>query len=84
MQKITPMLWFDANAEEAIDFYTTVFDNSRVNAIERYPGGPLEGPVEGMEGRVLNADFVLEGYQFKALDGGQEFKFTPSISFLSI
>lgn len=81
MQKISPCLWFDRNAEEAIDFYTGLFDNSRVTTLERYPESPLEGPMEGMEGQILTAIFELKGYQFMALDGGPLFQFNPSISF---
>jgi predicted 3-demethylubiquinone-9 3-methyltransferase (glyoxalase superfamily) len=81
MQKITPYLWFDRQAEEAMSFYTSVFNNSKINSIQRYPEGPLEGPMQGMEGRVLNGTFELMGQQFFALDGGPIFKFTPAISF---
>jgi predicted 3-demethylubiquinone-9 3-methyltransferase (glyoxalase superfamily) len=81
MQKIIPTLWFETEDEEAMAFYTSNFENSGIKGIERYPEGPLEVPIKGMEGRVLNADFELEGYQFKALDGGPMFKFNPSISF---
>jgi predicted 3-demethylubiquinone-9 3-methyltransferase (glyoxalase superfamily) len=81
MQKITPFLWFDSQAEEAMNFYTAVFDNSKIVEINRYPEGPLEGPMAGMEGKVLTGVFQLAGFQFMALDGGPQFKFTPAISF---
>ncbi|SRR5258708_34237786 len=86
MQKITPFLWFDKNAEEAMNFYVSVFKrfgkDAKVINIGRYPEGPLEGPMKGMEGKVLTGMFELDGQQFMALDGGPVFKFNESISFL--
>ncbi|MBX4190216.1 VOC family protein [Candidatus Parcubacteria bacterium] len=88
MQKITPFLWFSDKAEEAINFYVSVFASSpakraesKVISIKRYPDGPLEGPMKGMEGKVLTAVFELEGQIFMALDGGQVFKPTGAVSF---
>ncbi len=81
MQKITPFLWFDKNAEEAMKFYTSVFKNSKIISITRYPEGATEGPMEGMGGQVLTGVFELEGQRFMALDGGPVFKFNESISF---
>jgi predicted 3-demethylubiquinone-9 3-methyltransferase (glyoxalase superfamily) len=81
MQKITPFLWFDTQAEEAVKFYTSIFKNSRVVSIKRYPEGPLEGPMKGMEGKVLTAVFELEGQRFMALDGGPFFQPTGAVSF---
>jgi predicted 3-demethylubiquinone-9 3-methyltransferase (glyoxalase superfamily) len=82
MQKISPYLWFTNNkAEEAINFYVSLFDNSRIVSIDRYPEGRQEEYMQGMEGKVLNAIFELGGYQFMALDGSSEFVFNPSISF---
>ncbi len=81
MQKITPFLWFDKNTEEAITYYSSIFDNSKVVSITRYPEGPLEGPMKGFEGKVLTAVFELQGQKFMALDGGPIFKFNPSVSF---
>lgn len=81
MQKITPFLWFDRNAEEAMKFYTAIFRNSKIVSIQRYPEGPLEGPMKGFEGQVLTGVFELEGQQFMVLDGGPVFKPTPAISF---
>jgi predicted 3-demethylubiquinone-9 3-methyltransferase (glyoxalase superfamily) len=76
MQKITPFLWFDNQAEEAVDFYTSVFKNSKRGNISRYgEAGP------GEPGSVLTASFELEGLQFTALNGGPAFNFTPAISF---
>ncbi len=90
MQKITPFLWFDKNAEEAINFYVDVFASnaaspsggsaSKVVSIKRYPEGPLEPPMAGMEGKVLTAVFELEGQTFMALDGGPIFKPTSAMS----
>jgi predicted 3-demethylubiquinone-9 3-methyltransferase (glyoxalase superfamily) len=82
IQKITPYLWFDKNAEEAINFYTSIFKDSKIVSIQRYPEGYSEGPLAGMEGKVINAIFELEGQQFMALDGGPIFEFNGSISFL--
>ncbi len=76
MQKITPCLWFDNQAEEAMYFYTSIFKNAKVGNLTRYgEAGP------GPEGSVLTASFELEGQQFIALNGGPEFTFTPAISF---
>ena len=76
MQRITPCLWFDGQAEEAANFYTSIFKNSRVLNISRYgEAGPMPA------GTVLTVDFELEGHEFTALNGGPEFKFTEAISF---
>lgn len=76
MQKITPFLWFDNQAEEAMHFYTSIFRNSRVGKVSRYGDA---GP--GPKGSVMSATFQLEGQEFMALNGGPHFKFTPAISF---
>jgi predicted 3-demethylubiquinone-9 3-methyltransferase (glyoxalase superfamily) len=74
-QKITPYLWFNGNAEEAVDFYTAVFADSRVTSVARWgEGGP------GPQGAVMNIVFELAGQQFIALNGGPQFPFTPAIS----
>jgi predicted 3-demethylubiquinone-9 3-methyltransferase (glyoxalase superfamily) len=76
MQKITPFLWFDGKAEEAMNFYVSVFKNSKVGRVTRYgEAGP------GPKGTVMSATFVLEGQEFYALNGGPQYKFTPAISF---
>ncbi|CAN5921440.1 VOC family protein [soil metagenome] len=75
-QKITPFLWFDGNAEEAMTFYTSVFKNAQVENIFR--NGP-QGP--GSEGSVMSGTFLLDGQRFMALNGGPHFSFTPAISF---
>lgn len=80
-QIITPFLWFDKQAEEAMNFYISIFDDARIVSIKRYPDGPLEGPWQGMEGRVLTAEFELAGQRFFALDGGPVFKPTGAVSF---
>ena len=81
MQKITPFLWFNTEAEEAMNFYTSIFKNSKIVSIKRYPEGPLEEPMKGMEGKVLTAVFELEGQRFMALDGGPVFKPSAAVSF---
>lgn len=75
MQKITTYLWFDNDAEEAINFYTSIFNNSRIVNVSRYPEG---GP--GPAGTMMSATFELEGQQFMALNGGPHFKFNEAIS----
>jgi predicted 3-demethylubiquinone-9 3-methyltransferase (glyoxalase superfamily) len=76
MQKITPFLWFDGKAEEAMNFYTSIFKNSRVLDIMRYgEAGP------GAKGTVMSVTFQLEGQEYIALNGGPQFSFTPAISF---
>ena len=76
MQKITPFLWFDGKAEEAANFYTSIFKNSKILNVGRYgEGGP--GPKE----TVMTTTFQLEGQEFIALNGGPQFKFTEAISF---
>jgi predicted 3-demethylubiquinone-9 3-methyltransferase (glyoxalase superfamily) len=77
MQKATPFLWFNNNCEEAINFYTSIFPNSKIVSITRYPDGPLEGPMKGFEGKVLTAVFELFGQKFMGLDGGPNV-FPPS------
>jgi predicted 3-demethylubiquinone-9 3-methyltransferase (glyoxalase superfamily) len=81
MQKITPFLWFDKQAEEAMNFYVSILKNSKIVSIKRYPEGPLEGPMKGMEGKVLTGVFELEGQRFMALDGGPYFKPSGAVSF---
>ena len=79
-QKITPCLWFDTRAEEAANFYTAIFDNSRINQISRYGNAGRE--VHGKEaGSVMLVEFELEGQTFTALNGGPQFKFDEAISF---
>jgi predicted 3-demethylubiquinone-9 3-methyltransferase (glyoxalase superfamily) len=75
MQKITPFLWFDDKAEEAMNFYVSIFKNSTIGSITRYGEG---GPVP--KGTVMTAKFQLDGQEFMALNGGPHFKFTEAIS----
>src|SRR5262245_27640703 len=76
MKKITPFLWFDGKAEEAMNFYVSIFKNSRVGSVTRYgEAGP------GPKGSVMTATFNLDGQDFIALNGGPHFKFTEAISF---
>ena len=76
MQKITPCLWFDTEGEEAANFYTSVFPNSKIVNVARYgSAGPRS------EGSVMTVDFELDGQQFVALNGGPQFTFNEAISF---
>ncbi len=77
MQKITPFLWFDNQAEEAMNFYVSIFKNSKVGKVSRYGDA---GP--GPKGSVMVATFQLNGQEFMALNGGPQYKFTEAISFL--
>ncbi|MDB5070464.1 MAG: hypothetical protein JWM87_1575 [Candidatus Eremiobacteraeota bacterium] len=76
MGKITPFLWFDGKAEEAANFYVSIFDNAKIVSVSRYgedtPGDP---------GTVMTVEFELDGQEFIALNGGPEYTFTPAISF---
>ncbi len=76
MQKITPFLWFNDQAEEAMNFYVSIFKDSRIIGVSRYgEAGP------GPKGMVMTATFQIEGLEFTALNGGPQFKFTEAISF---
>jgi predicted 3-demethylubiquinone-9 3-methyltransferase (glyoxalase superfamily) len=75
--RITPFLWFDSNAEEAVDFYLTVFKNSRKLSEFRTPEANGSG-----KGKVLTVSFELDGQKFTALNGGPVFKFTEAVSFV--
>ena len=75
MQKITTFLWFDNQAEEAMNFYCSIFKNSKILSVSRYgEAGP------GPKGQVMTGTFQLNGQEFMALNGGPEFKFTEAIS----
>jgi predicted 3-demethylubiquinone-9 3-methyltransferase (glyoxalase superfamily) len=75
MQKLTTCLWFNGNAGEAADFYTSVFKNSKIGKISRYgKGAPMP------EGTVMVATFEVQGHEFMALNGGPQYSFTPAIS----
>ena len=81
MQKITPHLWFEDNAEEAAKFYTSIFKNARVLDITHYGESAAEASGRP-KGTVMTVTFELEGQRFMALNGGPIFKFSPAISFL--
>lgn len=75
MPRITPNLWFDTEAEEAAEFYCSIFPNSKITAVSRYPeGGPREA------GMVMTVSWVLDGEEFTGINGGPEFKFDEAIS----
>jgi predicted 3-demethylubiquinone-9 3-methyltransferase (glyoxalase superfamily) len=75
VQKITPFLWFDGNAEEAMNLYVSVFKNAKVVSLRRYgKAGP------GKEGTVMTGTFQIEGQEFFVLNGGPQYKFTPAVS----
>ena len=75
MNKITPFLWFDDNAEEAMDLYVSLFEDSRVTSVTRLPDGSPS------PGTVITASFQLAGQEFMALNGGPMFRFTEAVSF---
>ena len=81
IQKITPFLWFDSQAEEAVSFYTSIFKNSKIVSITRYgeEGAQASGRPKGT---VMTIAFQLDGQEFVALNGGPHFKFTEAISFV--
>ena len=75
MQKITTFLWFNDDAEEAMNLYVSIFKNSKIGRVSRYPAG-----APGEQGKVMTANFTLEGQEFMALNGGPQFPFTEAIS----
>lgn len=83
-QKITPNLWFDGNAKEAVDYYVSVFPDGKVISTMNYPNSAEEGLEDfqlDMAGKVLTIDFELGGQQFTAINAGPEFKFSEAVSF---
>ena len=83
MQKITPFLWFDGQAEEAVRFYTSIFRNSKVGRILRYSEEVAKTSQSGQPvGSVLTIEFEIESQRFTALNGGPQFKFNESVSFV--
>jgi len=76
MQKITPFLWFDDNAEEAMNFYISIFKNASIVDLTRYPD-----EVPGLGGKVMSATFQLEGQDFMVLNAGPQFTFNEAVSF---
>jgi predicted 3-demethylubiquinone-9 3-methyltransferase (glyoxalase superfamily) len=82
MQRITPCLWFDDNAEAAVKFYTTIFKNSKVTAVTHY--GEAGSKASGRpKGSVMTIAFQLDGQEFLALNGGPHFTFSPAVSFIA-
>jgi len=82
LQKITPCLWFDTNAKEAVEYYVSVFPNSKIVDIQYYPTEGLLDFQKPMAGEVLVVDFELDGQKFTSLNGGPDFKFTEAVSFV--
>lgn len=80
-QAIVPSIWFDMNAEEAMNYYVEVFPNSKINSIEYYPDESLDEHFKGMTGKVINGNFTLNGVDFLCLDGGPVFTPNEAISF---
>lgn len=83
-QKITPNLWFDGNAQEAVDFYVSVFPDSTIRNTVHYPTSAEEGLADfqlNMAGKVLTIDFELNGQAFTAINAGPEFRFNEAVSF---
>lgn len=83
-QKIIPNLWFDGNAEAAVDFYVSVFPNSKIIFTMNYPNSKEEGLADfqlDLAGKVLVVEFELNGQRFTAINAGPEFKFTEAVSF---
>ena len=81
MQRISPFLWFDDNAEKAAQFYTSVFKNSKINKITHYPEGPAK-QIGREPGSVMTVEFTLDGVEFVALNAGPQFKFNEATSFV--
>jgi len=81
-QKITPNLWFDGNAKEAVDFYVSVFPDSKVIVTSHYPTEGLADFQKDMAGKELTIEFELAGMRFTAINAGPEFKFNEAVSFM--
>lgn len=83
MQKIVPSLWFaDNNCEEAVNYYVSVFPNSQIQELVKYPDASLDEHFTGMEGKILTAVFTLNGQEFTGIDGGPYFRMNEAISFM--
>lgn len=85
LQKITPNLWFDGNAKEAVDFYVSVFPDGKIISTQNYPNTAEEGLADfqlDMAGKVLTVEFEIAGLRFIAINAGPEFKFNESVSFM--
>ncbi len=81
MQKVTPCLWFDNQAEEAANFYVSIFENSKILHIAHYPDDTAE-KLGRAKGSVMTVRFVLDGQEYLGLNGGPNYKFTPAISLI--
>lgn len=81
MQRISPFLWFDTQAEDASKFYTSVFKNSKIDKITRYPKEAADR-IGREPGSAMTVEFTLDGQEFVALNGGPNFKFTEAVSFV--
>lgn len=84
-QKITPNLWFDGNARDAVDFYVSVFEESKILGTEYYPNSTEEGLADfqkDLAGKELTIDFELFGQNYTAINADQTFKFSPAVSFM--
>lgn len=81
MPKIIPNLWFSGNASEAVDFYLSVFKDSKIISSSNYPEKGLADFQKSLAGKVLTIDFELNGHHFVAINAGDEFKFTEAVSF---
>ncbi len=83
MKNLTPSFWFaDNNCEEAINYYVSVFPDSEILSLQRYPDENLSEHFEGMSGKIITAEFKLNGQKFTGLDGGPVFRFNEAISFI--
>ncbi|GAA2015042.1 VOC family protein [Brevibacterium samyangense] len=80
--RIMPYLWFTDNAREALEYYTSVFPNSSIGEVQYYPEATSEEHLRDMQGKILHAEFVLDGQRFGAIDGGPAFTFTEAVSFV--
>lgn len=81
LKKITPNLWFDGNAKEAVDFYILVFADSRILSVTNYPEEGLADFQKDLAGKILTIEFELMGNQFVAINAGPQFKFNEAVSF---
>ncbi|CAH0187444.1 hypothetical protein SRABI76_01685 [Microbacterium oxydans] len=79
---IRPYLWFHDSAQEAMDYYVSVFPNSSIDRVAHYPDENLSEHFEGMGGKVINGEFTLNGTRFGCIDGGPAFSFTEAVSFV--
>lgn len=82
IQKITPFLWFDSQAEEAMKYYCEVFPDSHIVQVQKYPDESLDEHFVGMSGKVITGIFELSGQRFMCLDGGPLFTFNEAVSFM--